>query len=86
MEQLKLDKLGKYAAILMDPPWLPYYKGQKGITPEDLVDFLNTLLISQAKMAITDKLIPNGYLFIWVEKEITAKVLTKYWGINFRRY
>ena len=51
-----------FTAILMDPPWKIGEKGQ-GITPKDLKD-----------LPITDELIPKGFLFIWVEKEVIHEV------------
>jgi N6-adenosine-specific RNA methylase IME4 len=88
MEHLKLSQLtsaGTFEAILMDPPWdlrPPSPKGAEeevegprtAITPEEL-----------GRWRITNNLIPRGFLFIWVEKELIPRVfrMAKRWQFEY---
>jgi len=76
MFSVDFSKLGEFICILMDPPWkLKNTPHQPGfITPQQL-----------GKLKIDEKLLPAGFIFCWVDKEIipeAVKVMKK-WGFIY---
>lgn len=93
IEELELEKLGSFEAILMDPPWdlspcapasnkapQSHQLPKRGKNGERLISPEEL-----GKWPVTDKLIPKGFLFIWTEKELIPRVLTmaQKWGFHY---
>lgn len=94
IEELELEKLGSFEAILMDPPWDLSPRASASDKARQCHQLVpkrgknGERLISPeelGKWPVTDKLIPKGFLFIWTEKELIPRVLTmaQKWGFHY---